>query len=145
MLDYIPNDGYTEEGFIEASPGYHGDFRFSFRPMLVEERARIVAANNAVRPEEYERLCAAELAKKITVWSLRDKAQQAVPITAANILRLKPRLNSRIFGIVTGLEASDVDPQWTDAAKTEAVETKYESALSGQPAGDLREERDEKN
>lgn len=145
MLDYIPNDGYTEEAYIEAAPGHHGEFRFTYRPFLVEERARLIAANNTVKPEEYERLCASEVAKKLTAWSLTDKGGRPVPITAGNVLRLKPRLNARLFGIVVGLEATDVDPRWGDAAKADAIETKLESALTATVPGDVREEADEKN
>lgn len=145
MLDYIPNDGYTEPGYIQAAQGFHGEFRFTFRPVLVEERAKILAAGSTTAAEEYERMCAAALAKKIVSWELKDKAGNLVAVSAGNILRLKPKLNSRLFGIVTGLEASDIDPLWSDAAKTEAVETKFESALSGQSAGESREEGDEKN
>ena len=36
----IPDDGYTEPGFITARPGLHGELRFTFRPILIQDQAK---------------------------------------------------------------------------------------------------------
>jgi hypothetical protein len=131
MLNYIPNDGYTEDAYIEALPGFYGEFRFKFRPMLIEERAALFNQNDKLPPAEYERKCAAALSNKLVEWSLIDKAGKQVPVSAQNILRLKPNLNGRIFGIVLGTQATDIDPLWSESKKESSAEQKYESAITG--------------
>lgn len=143
-LNFIP-DGYTESAFVRAIPNIHGDFRFEYRPMLVEERTPLLAASNSMKPDAYDRKCAAELAKKLVSWDLADEKGNAVPISAANILRLKPKLWGRVFAIVAGLDAHDGDPGLSVEKKGPDDDDQYESALSGKPVGDVRQEGDAKN
>ena len=145
MLDYIPNDGYTEDGYIEAEPGMYGELRFSYRPFLVEEQAKLLASNKKLASDEYERYSASEMAKKIVSWTLLDKAKNIVPVSAANILRLKPKLKARLENIVCSFTPSDIDPLLPVENKIDAAETKYESALTGISTATIREEGDEKN
>lgn len=140
MLNYIPDDGYTEKAYIGAKPGFYGEFRFEYRPMLIEERGPLFAAAGKMPSDAYSRKCAAEVAKKLRSWSLVDAKGQPVPVSAANILRLKPTLHDRLFEIVLGLATSDTDPQWDDDHKDAAAEAQYESALTGKsPAEQLEE------
>jgi hypothetical protein len=44
-----------------------------------------------------------------------------------------------------GTEPGDVDPDCPEPTKETRIEEQYESALSGQTVGEVREARDEKN
>lgn len=139
LLDYIPDDGYTELGYIKANGRFHGEFRFEFRPMLIEERGPLFAAAGKMAADAYSRKCAAEVAKKLESWSLLDRQRHPVAISPANVLRLKPKLHDRLFEIVLGLASSDLDPTWDEQSKQEIAEQHYESALGVSPA-EYREE-----
>ena len=144
MLSYIP-DGYDELGYIRPVPRIHLGLRFRFRPLLVEERSRLVEAAGKMRGDAYDRKCAAELAGKLLEWDLRDGADEAVPLTPANLLRLKPQLFQRLFAIVLGSEAGDLDSHGDEHQEQRIVEHQFAAALSDRPIGEVREEDDEGN
>lgn len=142
--DYI-NDGYTEEGFVAAVPGLHGELRFTFRPFTVEERAQVTNGLRNVQPHLHNRKYAIEAAKKITAWSLRDGADKPVEVKADTVYAIRPALFDRLIDILLGYKPSDIDPQWAEAKKDEAVEDQFQAALAGTSIGQLAEEANEKN
>lgn len=144
-LNFTPDDGYTEPGYIQPLPHVHGEFRFTFRPTLVEERSQAMEAAGQLKADACDRAAASQIVQKLVTWSLVDARQRPVPITAKNVLRLKGRLFDRLYGIILGTEASDTDPLWRDEDKREHEERRLESALTGRPFGLVREEADEKN
>lgn len=108
ILDYIP-DGYTEEGYIREVPGLHGPVRFTFRPMLVVQRAGLFGQRTLSLPDELQdRRCADVLCAQLVSWSVTDSEGRPLAVTAENILRLKPALFQRILAIVSGVEPSDI-------------------------------------
>ena len=143
-LDYIP-DGYTEAAFVRAVQHVHGDFRFVYRPMLVEERGPLLAVSATMKPDVFDQKCATEISRRLVSWSLTDAQGNTVQHSTPNVLRLKPKLFARVFAIVTGLEPSDADPEWKDSQQDEAATEQFESALRGRPVGDTRQEGDAKN
>lgn len=145
MLDFIP-DGYTESGFIQAVAGLHGEFRFSFRPMLIEERSVILSERMTRLPEEQQDLKTAKaMQARLVTWSLRDAQGACVPIELGEIRRLKPALFRRLFLIVAGLEPSDPTPESPSVERLIANSLALDAALAGVPIGELSEERDRKN
>jgi hypothetical protein len=143
---FIPDDGYTEPGFIQAIPGLHGDLRFTYRPMLVEVNAEVGEAFKSLSSADCERKAAAVLADHLKTWDVvHPKTKAPVPVTPANLLRMKSAVFSRLWGIVRGLDPTDIDPKWTAEQKQQATETKFESALTGDTPGMVREVADEKN
>lgn len=145
VLNYIP-DGYTETGYIAEVPRIHGEVRFTFRPMLNEERA-IVYGRRAkeLSPRELEQQFAAEIVARVNEWSLVQDDGSPLAITRENVLRLKPMLFQRLFQIVAGSDASDVDPTWPQEAKAEVADAKIEATLLDRPAGAVLQEHREKN
>lgn len=141
VLGYI-HDGYTVPGYIAASPRLHPALRFTFRPVLSQNRAvifrRIANAND---PRREESLAAQAIAAQLLDWDLRDHKGEAVAIEASQILRLQPRLMNRLFRIVMGDEAGDEDPLLTDDARDQDAESELAAAL----AGCTPEEADAKN
>ncbi len=108
ILDYIP-EGYTEEGYIREVPGLHGPVRFTFRPMLVVERAALFGQRMLSMPDELQdRRCADVLCGCLVSWSVTDAEGRPLAVTAENILRLKPALFQRMLAIVSGVEPSDM-------------------------------------
>lgn len=146
VLDYIP-DGYTEQAYIAELPRIHGEVRFTFRPMLTEERAIVFGRKSKeLDPRKFEQQCAAELAARINHWSLANgSADQPLPINRETLLKLKPALFQRLVNIVAGLDASDVDPTWPSDQKAEAADAEIEATILGTLPGIALQESKEKN
>lgn len=145
--DFIPDDGYTEEGYIKAVPQIHNALRFTFRPLLWEERTRMLAAADAAtdkgQTDKYDRQIATMLSKHLTSWSLtdgrKDEAKE-VPINVDIIRRLKPKLALSLYYVVMGLQASDIDPDWPEEKKSEFEDLELEAELEGKPVAFVAEQ-----
>lgn len=146
-LNYIPDDGYTEPGYIDPQPLLHGALRFSFRPMITEERAKLLAAVENMSGDAYDRMAADMMAKKLVEWDLVDAKGEPVPISARIVLRLKPALFNTLYKIMLGFDATDRDPDWQDETADLKAAEQYASALSehGDMPGEVRAEGDAKN
>ena len=140
-LAYIPDDGYTEPGFVRGVPGLHPDCGFAFRPTLTEEVEKLLGATEDKPGQVIEQLHARAIAGHITTWDLADAAGKALPITVANVLRLKRRLLQRFRAIVIFGEPTDINPTWPVETIAKAVDEELESALTG----DVKIEGDRKN
>ena len=145
MLNYTPEDGYTEPGFIRAEEGLHGDLRFLFRPLLVERQAAIVTSLETMKSGPKVRKIARVLAEQITDWSLIDGQRDPVPVTEATASRLKFSLFYRLWGIVLGTEATDIDPQWEQERTDEELAFQSQAAESETPVGQVKEGAHRKN
>lgn len=143
--NYIPDDGYTEKGYVKTDPGLHDQFRFTFRPMLVEEQTKMFEASDKIDPVAYNGKAAEVMADKLVTWNLVDKTATPVAIKPENILRLKPRLFTRVYGIILGTQSTDIDPEWSGDERAEKAQQQYASALSGNPPGAEHEVNDAKN
>lgn len=141
------DDGYTEDGFIDAVPRlFDKPLRFKFRPCLPEQKAKIVAKLRVAKADESERIHAVALAETVTEWDLVNKAGDAQPLKAQSFLRLKPFLLSRLADIVIyGVEGGDVDPNWPTDKKKDHDETAGLSVLTGEVFADQRDGDNEKN
>lgn len=104
-VNYI-DDGYTEDGYIAAAPGFHGPLEFTYRPALAETRDKLNRAGQADVAKGHKE-ARDELAQLIKKWSLVDRAGAEVKCTPANLARLRPMLQDKLYGIVTGQIASD--------------------------------------
>jgi len=143
----IPGKAYTEPGYIAAEQGLYDDpLRFTFSPLIPEERGEHLDKVDAVNGTgKKQQVYAALIAERLKTWSLVDGHGDAVELRPANILRLKPALFSRLYAIVLGVQASDLDPQWEPEKKQASTEVEYESALDGEPIGNTAQETLEKN
>jgi hypothetical protein len=141
----IPNDGYTEQGFIAEVPGIHGEVRFKFRPMRCEVRSRVMDAMKDKKPAEQDAIVAKHLADHIVEWNVEDDRGKSVPVKIDTFRRLKPKLFYRLWDVVLGFDATDIDPAWGDDAVADHVDDLMEAADSPEPIGAATEARDAKN
>lgn len=141
MQGYI-HDGYTVDGYIAEVKRLHPHLRFTFRPMLIQERAVIIREIQKMdNPVKEETTAAQAISKRVTVWDLKDGGGKVVELTTSKILRAHPALFSRLFQIVLGTVESDEDPEIAEADRNEQADRDLKAAL----AGDLPSEADVKN
>lgn len=145
QLDYVPDDGYTESGFIKAIPGLHGDLRFEFRPFLVEERSRLLRKLENLAQEKQDAIVAKTFTERLKSWDLKDRKGEAVKVSLNAARRLKPQLFYRLWAILLGTDASDVDPEWEAEHILEEAESEIEAADGPAPVGVVKELAAEKN
>lgn len=138
---------YSEPGYIDAVPGlYDEPLRFTFRPLLPEEQAEHFEKVQKLTGRAKQRRAEAHLiSERIVKWDLKDGHGDAVEPTAVNVLSLKPVLMSRLYGVVSGLDASDINPEWSLSDKTAVDDAEYASALTNKPASEVLLEGVEKN
>lgn len=145
-LDVIPDDGYTEPAYIKAMNGVHGEIRFTYRPMLIQEQSKATAEAaeaGRAKPERYDRVCAERLAKHLLSWSIRGADGRPLAIEVNTLLRIKPMVFLRLWAIVLGTQASDIDPEWSEEQEAETAADGDDAGPA--PLGRERTEADEKN
>lgn len=129
-LGYI-HDGYTRSAYIAARPRLHPELRFQYRPMLSQNRAVIFHQIAALEPDDAERVAAEAIRAQLVSWDLQDHTGSNVAITVANLLRVEPNLAVRLFQVVTGRDATDEDPAWSQERSDELADKRLARALSG--------------
>ncbi len=143
---HIPDDGYTEKGYIAKRPGLHGPVRFTFRPATILEHGQVTSKEATdLGPEEYARNSAEFVVAKLQEWSLLNGDRKALPIDCENVLTLKPAVFNRMFGIIAGWDASDIDPEWPPEERRETAALTKEAKSSGAAFGTVKAEADAGN
>lgn len=106
-------DGYNESGYISAEEGIHGALEFEYRPMIPSVQGRILEKKET---EAFvDAVCKALIREShLKSWSLKDSKGTAVPLTEANLKRIKPRLFDKLWTTIAGLRPSDRDPKAID-------------------------------
>jgi hypothetical protein len=152
LLDYIPNDddGYTLDAYIESVPRLHNSVRVSYRPTEILERAVLIEINRASTEKDVSVRFAELLEKKITKWDIQQRTKDGVlvplPISKANVLRLKPSLWLRLLNIVLwGSDGGDVDPGQPMESMAKQTDADFDALLRGEKIVDVRLEADRKN
>ena len=141
--DFIPDDGYTFDGYIAPVDGLHGELRFSYRPFLAAEKSTL---QHKVKMASDPTLHYADaVAGRLTAWSLVGPKGEGVLITAASMRRVNPPLLDKLMDIVLGLRATDVDATWVETAKNEATAAAAVAAETGATVGAVLEQQTEKN
>lgn len=141
---YIPNDGYTESGYVAEVPRLHPAVRFKFRPALSEQRALYVEAADQYKASKLKTVEAALLAKLLVSWDLKDPAGNPAPLDEKGLARVKPLLFNRLFRVALGEEPSDDDPQRTRADDGQGGDL-LEAIRTGRTPAAVAEDRDAKN
>lgn len=111
MLNYIPDDQYTERGYIAAFPRIHAELRFQFRPFTRSACSRLREKVRLLGEEAADQAVSEAVAGSLVSWSLVDAQGAAIPVSKDAILKLKPELWFRLVHIVQGVAAPDEDPQ----------------------------------
>lgn len=147
FLGTVPNDGYTEQGYIAARPGLHPAVRFRYRPSTQEEWAALQTEIAGAKKGQGVALNARYIARKLVAWDLKDDKGDLVPRSATQVARLKPALFEVLYGIVIGMIPSDRDP---DEQKTQEQGEQSTAELlaafdAEQSVAEVRQANDEKN
>lgn len=125
MLGFIDEDGYTEDGYIAEVPRLHPAVRFRYRPMTSGERAQAMRemekAVKSPNAKMGEIVSARLMSERISEWDLKNAAGEIVPITAENMLKVKPHLSNKLYAItITAVVGSDEDPESPEKSKGNA-------------------------
>lgn len=142
------SDGYTERGYIAEAPRLHPALRFEFRPMTMEERSLYLKASATMKTEDLRAYMAGCIKRHLVgnpPWDLRNEKGELVPLQAAELLKLKPKLFDKLFLVISGEEAPDADPEAPPGDRDQEAEDLHESARTGKSVAQIREERDLKN
>ncbi len=132
MLAYI-DDAQGEHFFIKGSPRLYPDVRGEFRPCLYDEQAGFFRANQTLGPKEETARACTLMKGKLVSWNLVQRNGDPLPISEANLRRLRPALQQRLLAIILGVEAPDEDPTAShDQAGVDAAD-KVQAAESGAP------------
>ena len=112
--DFI-EDGYTERGYIKPVDGLHGPLEFEYRPALGALSDRITSLSQGERPDmdRFWQSVAKALARDpglLKSRSLKNSKGETVPITEANIQRVRQLLVNKLWLIVSGHIPSDNRP-----------------------------------
>lgn len=106
-------DGYDRQGYIAATEFYPA-VSFQYRPATVASLDQV--ANKSAKLRTMGNLDEASKAfhewtvSRIVSWDLRDAGNHEVPRTLAGYRGLVPKLEAKIFGIITGAIPSDPIP-----------------------------------
>lgn len=143
----IIGDGYTQNAYIAPAPRHHPALRFRFRPLMVEERSRLLSENSKLPAKDATRNTARVVAARLESWDATDKKGDSIAVSADSLLRLRPALYDRLLAIVYGIDGSDEDPEAPRSREEKelSLADELEAVHSDRPAGDVREEREVKN
>lgn len=144
-LTHYISDGYEEDGYIAELPGLFPALRFKYRPMLVEARDTLAQALSSRRPSESHKALSAAMASRIVNWDASDATGKPLPIEPVTFQHLRPRLFDRLYAIVCGDSASDIDPKAAPQAQNAEAEAALQAAIEGRPVSEVKREADEKN
>ena len=154
---YVPDDGYTIQAYLNGEPQMYGPVRFGFRPVLIEERAKLMDSMGRMKPGAFDCKLADDLSKRLVEWDIPEiqkvegrigyvKTGKVLEITPWNILHLRWHLYNRFLAVVVfGTEGGDMDPEWAEKEKEDFSDHSYVSALTERPVGSVAEDADLKN
>jgi len=140
MLDFI-EDGYTEDGYLEAIEGLRNAVRFKYRPAGHLRREAVMDSLKNKPAKDYCRIIHQLLLDTVLEWDIADGNGGTLPLNMAWITKLRPVIIEGMYGIVLGLRASDPDPQNPGNDAEELAS----SAEDGASVGAHREEASAKN
>ena len=127
------HDGYTISGYIKEEKRLYPSLRFTFRPLLAADRAIIFRTiARADDPRKEETIAADTIRGHLVDWTLKDEKGKLVEIKTKHILRVQPRLLTRLFQVITGDIPSDEDPDAISSERDASAEQELKAALSGQ-------------
>ncbi len=147
MSRNVIQDGYTREGYIEASDRLNDELSFSYRPMFGGEPGYFTSQAFRLLDSAHQ---AAEEAKSITKhlvsWSECDAKGAPLPITTDNVFRLPVLVRQNLLNIIAGFVASDLRPNAKiTPEKDEEIERLLQAHQTGKTIGDVATEADAKN
>jgi len=139
VYGYI-HDGYTRRGYIAEVRLLHEALRFTYRPMLQQDRSVVMGAITQTKDLRKAESISAEIIKsQLAEWDLHDHESSAVPLEVPNILRIQPSLFDRLLRIVLGGDGGDEDPDAGGSEQAEDAGQQLAAALAGTTPEELTE------
>lgn len=136
-------DGYTRDGHIQS---HAGELTFRYRPMLLADFKALTAEAEKLAPRPQETLYAAAIAERLVSWDAVDgPSGTPAAIRPDAVVRVPPAIRLRLWGIISGWEASDLLPQATKQESDAYVQRLLAAAGDGKPAGQAELAADRKN
>ncbi|WP_417744845.1 hypothetical protein [Rosistilla oblonga] len=138
-LNYIPDDGYTENAYLAPRHGISTAIRFQYRPTPPNARTQLLEGVKKHTAERQEAMFSAAAARSIVSWDIAGKDGELLEVTAANIMRLKWQVYNRIHSIVIfGTDGGDIDPDASDNEKNELADAELDAILGKKPLADVK-------
>lgn len=128
-------DGYTQKGYIAAVPGLFDALRFEFRPLVATDQSAHAKEEKKFSGPAWARFAADFMAKRIVSWDAKKQDESPVPLRGPEVAKIQPALFGRLYGILNGTDASDLDPDWSQAEKEETADYQFEAAAEGTTPG----------
>lgn len=138
-------DGFTRRGYVKEVPGLHGEMRFSFRPMLPEQRNAVRRIVSQEKGDKADVLLRTAIAEHLVDWSAADEEGRDVKIGPEGVRRLPPSLYDRLYLIISGMDASDPEPDAGDEEESSYAATLRKAAETGSVPGDVELVGQQKN
>jgi len=138
-------DGYTQEGYIAAVPGLFEALRFEFRPIVVAEQSAHYKEEKKFSGPAWARFAADFIARRLLSWSAARQDGAPVPLRGPDVAKIHPALFSRLYSILNGTDASDLDPEWSEAEKEESADYQFEAVRDETTPGAAAAQDREKN
>jgi hypothetical protein len=138
-------DGFTRAGFVKDVPGLHGELRFSYRPMLPEQRNAVRRLVSGEKGDKGDVLLRTAIAEHLVDWSATDDEGKDIKVSSEGVRRLPPALYDRLYLIVSGMDASDPEPDATSEEETGYAAALRKAAETGAAVGDVQTVAQQKN
>jgi hypothetical protein len=131
----VIEDGLEQEAYIAEEMGLHPECRFSYRPMSPEEFESFDDKVSKESPGRSRAMVGKLLSDKIRKWSLVNSKGLPVAITEYSCRSLRAILQMKIYQIVTGVRATDIDPMHGAAEDKQDFKPLEELAGAGEKLG----------
>lgn len=105
----IYRDGQTIDSYVAPVEGLHQGLTFKRRPMLAEEVEETESQIAKATPRQAVEIVVLTVTAKLVEWSEVTDDGKAAAITAGNVARLPYQLLNRVYRIVAGLTAGDLN------------------------------------
>jgi hypothetical protein len=138
-------DGFTRKGFIKEVAGLHGELRFNYRPMLPEQRNAVRRLVSGEKGDKGDVLLRTAIAEQLVDWSAENDEGRSIAIGPEGVRRLPPALYDRLYLIVSGMDASDPEPDATNEEETGYAANLRKAAETGTAVGDVQTVGQQKN
>lgn len=132
MRSYIA-DGYTESGYIAEKPGIYEAVHFKYRRMLHGALARVRDKMNQGNLDGAKAVYP-ELAEHLKEWDVKEydkdgKEVGTLKLGVKEVARLAPQLVEKLFNIIAGYQASDVEPS-SDKPQRDEIDELLEASTA---------------
>lgn len=143
-MNNIIQDGMNEPGYIAERKGLFDAVRFTYRPMLHEERTGVnqLIALGGIKGT---RAIYSAIHKHVVEWDIKGPDGKTVELSLANVAKARPMLVEAFYNIISGWLPSDPDPTASPDAAGEETDISMAAWLAEQTEAETKLRADAKN